>query len=71
MILIGLSGHGHFDMSAYQAFLAGELTDLEFSEEDMAAALEHLPEAPVLDVASRRIPLCLSERCPSGLRSAT
>ena len=41
-----LSGHGHFDMSAYQAFLAGEPTDLEFSEEDMATALEHLFEAP-------------------------
>lgn len=24
-ILIGLSGHGHFDLSAYQAYLAGEL----------------------------------------------
>jgi tryptophan synthase beta chain len=48
VILVGLSGHGHFDMSAYQAFLAGELTDLEFSEEDMATALERLPEAPAL-----------------------
>jgi tryptophan synthase beta chain len=47
VILIGLSGHGHFDMSAYQAFLAGELEDLEFSEADMQAALERLPEAPV------------------------
>ena len=25
VILIGFSGHGHFDMSAYQAYLAGEL----------------------------------------------
>jgi tryptophan synthase beta chain len=48
VILIGLSGHGHFDMSAYDAFLAGELTDLEFSEGDMEAALERLPEAPAL-----------------------
>jgi tryptophan synthase beta chain len=46
--LIGLSGHGHFDMSAYQAFLAGELSDLEFSEQDMATALERLPQAPAL-----------------------
>ena len=27
VILLGLSGHGHFDMSAYQAYLAGELED--------------------------------------------
>ena len=47
VILIGLSGHGHFDMSAYEAYLAGELSDLEFSEDDMEAALERLPEAPV------------------------
>jgi tryptophan synthase beta chain len=48
VILIGLSGHGHFDMSAYDAYHAGELEDLEFSEADMQAALEHLPEAPAL-----------------------
>jgi tryptophan synthase beta chain len=48
VILIGLSGHGHFDMSAYEAFHAGELEDLEFSEADMDAALERLPEAPAL-----------------------
>jgi tryptophan synthase beta chain len=47
VILIGLSGHGHFDMSAYEAYLSGELSDLEFSEGDMQAALERLPEAPV------------------------
>jgi tryptophan synthase beta chain len=47
VILIGLSGHGHFDMSAYEAYLSGELSDLEFSESDMRAALEHLPEAPI------------------------
>jgi tryptophan synthase beta chain len=48
VILIGLSGHGHFDMSAYDAYHAGELTDLEFSEADMEAALARLPEAPAL-----------------------
>jgi tryptophan synthase beta chain len=46
VILIGLSGHGHFDMSAYEAFLAGELEDLEFSEAEMEAALERLPDVP-------------------------
>jgi tryptophan synthase beta chain len=46
VILLGLSGHGHFDMSAYAAYHAGELEDLEFSEADMDEALERLPEAP-------------------------
>jgi tryptophan synthase beta chain len=48
VILFGLSGHGHFDLAAYEAFLAGRLEDLEFSEEDMAAALERLPDAPAI-----------------------
>jgi tryptophan synthase beta chain len=47
VILFGLSGHGHFDLSAYDAYLAGELEDPEFSEEDMEDALARLPEAPV------------------------
>src|SRR5215211_6925547 len=47
-ILFNLCGHGHFDMSAYDAYLAGELEDPEFSESDMNAALERLPEAPAI-----------------------
>jgi len=46
VILLGLSGHGHFDMSAYQAFMAGELTDLELPQDELDDALAHLPEAP-------------------------
>lgn len=48
VILLGLSGHGHFDLSAYDAYLAGELEDPEFSEADMEAALARLPAAPSL-----------------------
>jgi tryptophan synthase beta chain len=48
VILFGLSGHGHFDLSAYDAYLAGSLEDLEFSEADMAAALARLPETPAI-----------------------
>jgi tryptophan synthase beta chain len=48
VILLGLCGHGHFDLSAYDAYLAGELEDPEFSEADMDAALERLPETPAL-----------------------
>ncbi|TML99036.1 MAG: TrpB-like pyridoxal phosphate-dependent enzyme [Actinobacteria bacterium] len=48
VILFGLCGHGHFDLSAYDAYLAGQLEDPEFSEADMDAALARLPEAPAL-----------------------
>jgi tryptophan synthase beta chain len=48
VILFNLSGHGHFDMSAYAAYHAGELEDLEFSEADMQAALDRLPQAPAI-----------------------
>src|SRR6476469_3983804 len=48
VILLGLSGHGHFDMSAYDAYLSGSLEDVEFSEQEMEDALARLPEAPAL-----------------------
>jgi tryptophan synthase beta chain len=47
-ILFNLCGHGHFDMSAYDSYLAGTLEDTEFSEADMDAALERLPDAPAI-----------------------
>ncbi len=46
VILFGLCGHGHFDLSAYDAYLAGELEDPEFSEADMDSALADLPQTP-------------------------
>jgi tryptophan synthase beta chain len=48
VILLGLCGHGHFDLSAYDAYLAGDLEDPVFSEQDMEAALARLPEAPAI-----------------------
>jgi len=48
VILFNLCGHGHFDMSAYDAYHRGELTDLEFSAADMEAALARLPETPAI-----------------------
>jgi tryptophan synthase beta chain len=48
VILFGLCGHGHFDLSAYDAYLAGKLEDPEFSQADLDAALAALPEAPAL-----------------------
>jgi len=48
VILFNLCGHGNSDLAAYDAFLAGELEDPEFSEADMQAALARLPEAPAI-----------------------
>jgi tryptophan synthase beta chain len=48
VILFGLCGHGNFDLSAYDAYLAGELEDPEFSEREMQDALARLPEAPAI-----------------------
>jgi tryptophan synthase beta chain len=48
VILFGLCGHGHFDLSAYDAYLAGELEDPEFSEREMDEALARLPETPAI-----------------------
>jgi tryptophan synthase beta chain len=44
VILFGLCGHGHFDLAAYDAYLAGTLEDPEFSEADRDAALAALPD---------------------------
>src|SRR5689334_11818768 len=46
-ILFGLSGHGHFDMSAYDAYFAGKLEDVELSQSRIDAAIEELPRVPV------------------------
>jgi tryptophan synthase beta chain len=43
-IVFCYSGHGHFDMSAYDAHLAGNLEDYEHPEEKIAEALHHLPK---------------------------
>ncbi|MFO7636717.1 MAG: TrpB-like pyridoxal phosphate-dependent enzyme [Clostridia bacterium] len=43
-ILFCLSGHGHFDLSAYAAYNAGELNDIEYSDEMLHEGLKCLPE---------------------------
>ncbi|MFO7787667.1 MAG: TrpB-like pyridoxal phosphate-dependent enzyme [Halospina sp.] len=42
-ILFNLCGHGHFDMAAYTSYFAGELSDHEYSDEELAMALSGLP----------------------------
>ncbi len=42
-ILLCLSGHGHFDLSAYEAYLGGQLQDYTYPESEIRAALDRLP----------------------------
>lgn len=44
VILFNLSGHGHFDMSAYNAYNTGQLEDSDISDEDIAGIRERLPK---------------------------
>ncbi len=44
VIAFNLSGHGHFDLAAYDAYLRGELEDYEYPEEQIKEALQHLPQ---------------------------
>jgi tryptophan synthase beta chain len=43
-ILLAHSGHGHFDMAAYDAYLAGKLENYEYPKEKIEAALKELPK---------------------------
>ncbi len=48
VILFNLCGHGHFDMSAYDAYFAGQLSDYEYPQAAIDAAKANLPEVPAL-----------------------
>jgi len=45
-ILLALSGHGHFDLGAYDKYLSGELEDYEYPKEKVEEALKQLPQVP-------------------------
>jgi tryptophan synthase beta chain len=45
-ILIAHSGHGHFDLGAFDEYLSGKLEDYEYPEEKVKEALTHLPKVP-------------------------
>jgi predicted alternative tryptophan synthase beta-subunit len=47
VILFNLSGHGHFDLSAYGQYLSGALEDFEYPAERVAEALKALDALPV------------------------
>ncbi|MGE5646914.1 MAG: TrpB-like pyridoxal phosphate-dependent enzyme [Acidobacteriota bacterium] len=44
VILFCLSGHGHFDLSSYDAYLSGRLQDYEHPGAEIAEAMETLPK---------------------------
>jgi len=44
VILFNLSGHGNFDMAAYDSYLGGKLEDYEYPAEAIKAAMENLPQ---------------------------
>ena len=45
-ILMHVSGHGMFDMAAYQSYLAGTMVDVTISEQELARSLAMLPAQP-------------------------
>ncbi len=47
-ILIAHSGHGHFDMSAYDQYLSGKLSDYEYPADKVKEALASLPKVSVV-----------------------
>jgi len=47
VILFNLSGHGNFDMTAYESYLHGKLEDYEYPAEAVADAMTRLPKVSV------------------------
>ena len=47
VILFNLSGHGNFDMAAYEAYLGGKLEDYEYPAEAVRAAMAELPKVHI------------------------
>lgn len=48
VILFNLSGHGYFDLAAYDQYLRGELADYEYPAEEVARTLTQLPRVPAV-----------------------
>jgi tryptophan synthase beta chain len=49
VILFNMSGHGHFDLAAYDAYLRGELADYQLPEENIKDALRDLEGLPKVE----------------------
>jgi tryptophan synthase beta chain len=48
VIAFNLSGHGHFDMMAYEAYHQGKLEDFEYPDAQVQEAMTHLPKVPAM-----------------------
>lgn len=48
VILFNLSGHGNFDMTAYESYLSGKLEDYEYPVDAIQAAMADLPKVPAM-----------------------
>lgn len=44
VLLVNLSGHGHFDMSSYDRYFSGSLQNYEYPDEAIAESLRQLPK---------------------------
>ncbi len=44
VILFNLSGHGHFDLSAYNAYNTGQMEDYDYPEDAIATIAQRLPK---------------------------
>ncbi len=44
-----MSGHGHFDMTAYDAYLGGKLVDHELPQEEIDKAIDLIKDLPKVD----------------------
>jgi len=47
VIAFNLSGHGHFDMTAFEQYHNGKLEDYEYPVEAVDDAMKHLPKVPM------------------------
>ncbi|MBK9925695.1 MAG: TrpB-like pyridoxal phosphate-dependent enzyme [Anaerolineales bacterium] len=47
VILFNLSGHGNFDMTAYESYLGGKLEDYEYPAEAIKTSLAKLPQVNI------------------------
>ena len=48
VIAFNLSGHGHFDLGAYDAYHQGKLEDFEYPKALVDEAMRHLPNVPAM-----------------------
>ncbi len=51
VILFNLSGHGNYDLTAYDAYRSGKLIDYDYPDEEIAKIKDRLPVVPATAMA--------------------